>query len=146
MGKGARRLLIVLANLLIFWAALPAALYLVGRLFDGLFSFGSPPQWLRWAAIVPATAGAWICAHSVVLLRVKGKGLPISSLPPTTFVASGPYRLFRHPIYTGYTFMAFGAALALQSLGMALVAVPGFAIFWFSTWVKLYAVLAKGLP
>ncbi len=135
MGK---RVIIIAANLLIFWAALPACLYLLGRLVDRLPLLEELPEWARWAGIAPAAFGLWICLHSVLLLRTKGKGLPISSLPPTDYVTSGPYRFLRHPIYTGYAFMIFGAGLLLESPGMAFAAVPAFTIVWFLTWVKLY--------
>jgi protein-S-isoprenylcysteine O-methyltransferase Ste14 len=39
----------------------------------------------------------------------KGRGLPISMLPPPRLAVSGPYRYMRHPIYLGWVLMVFGA-------------------------------------
>jgi len=135
---GARRLLIVLVYVVIFWGALPAGAYGLGRLVDRLELFGPVPGWAGWLGWALAAAGAWLCLHAALLLRIKGKGLPISSLPPTQFVRSGPYRHFRHPIYTGYTLLVAGLGLVLGSPGTTLVVVPVCAVIWFLTWVKLY--------
>jgi len=85
-----------------------------------------------------AILGGWICLHSVLLLRFQGKGLPISALPPTCYITSGPYRIWRHPIYTGFTLLAAGLSLVLRSPGLALVVVPALATVWHLTWVRLY--------
>ena len=131
-----RRVLIIAAYTLVFWGLLPAALYGAGRGVDRLLGMDGLAPWLRHAGTPLVVAGAWICVHASVLLRIHGKGLPISSLPPTELVTSGPYRYWRHPIYTGYLLLASGAGLWLDSLGMAAVAVPAFTVFWFHTWVR----------
>ena len=134
----ARRLSIVVLNLLLFWCAFPAGLYYAGLWVDGLLEFRTPEPCVRGAGALAALLGLAIAMWAMVLLKTKGKGLPISSLPPERFVAVGPYRWFRHPIYTGYVFMAAGSGLALGSKGLSLVVVPIVAVIWFFTWVKLY--------
>jgi protein-S-isoprenylcysteine O-methyltransferase Ste14 len=48
-------------------------------------------------------------------------------------VQSGPYRLMRHPIYTGHLLMGLGTAIASGRL----VAFAGFASFALGFWIKL---------
>lgn len=131
-----KRILIILLNLVIFWIAFPLGLYTLGRLVDRILP--APPVWAAWVGVLPLLLGAWICLHAMVILRLRGKGLPISALPPTQFVTSGPYRHLRHPIYTGYTLLAMGIGLLLGSPGLALVVVPTVTAVWLATWVKLY--------
>jgi phosphatidylglycerol:prolipoprotein diacylglycerol transferase len=50
-------------------------------------------------------------------LSLRGRGLPISHLPPTRLVARGPYALMRHPIYAGYAAAFAGAGAATGSAG-----------------------------
>jgi protein-S-isoprenylcysteine O-methyltransferase Ste14 len=57
----------------------------------------------------------------------------------------GPYRLFRHPIYTGLLTMIIGTALELGHLGGMIGAVLVFVSFW----IKLSeeeAVMLKQFP
>ena len=131
-----KRVLIILLNLIIFWVAFPLGLYLLGGLVDRIL----PPFPARgaWIGLAPLALGAWICVHAMVILKLRGKGLPISALPPTQLVTSGPYRHLRHPIYTGYTLLAVGIGLLIGSPGLALVVVPAVTAVWLATWVKLY--------
>jgi len=131
-----KRVLIILLNVVIFWIGFPLGLYTLGQLVDR--ALPPLPGWAAWAGLGPLALGVWICLHAIIVLRTRGKGLPISALPPTRFVASGPYRLLRHPIYTGYTLAAVGIGMLLGSPGLAFVVVPGVTAVWLATWVKLY--------
>ena len=133
-----RRLTIVIVNLVLFWCAFPVGLYFSGQWVDGIFGLPEPEALLRVAGGLAALAGLAFALWAIYLLKVKGKGLPISSLPPERFVAEGPYRYVRHPIYTGYVFLAGGLGLSLGSYGLTFVVVPVVAVAWFLTWVKLY--------
>lgn len=133
-----RRVGIIVAYVVVFWAALPLGLFGAGRLVDRLPWFTEIPGWTRALGVPLIAVGGWLCAHSSMLLRTQGKGLPISSLPPTRYVTTGPYRRLRHPIYTGFILLAAGLGLLLGSPGTALVVVPAFAAVWFATWVRLY--------
>jgi protein-S-isoprenylcysteine O-methyltransferase Ste14 len=60
-------------------------------------------------------------------------------------VKSGPYRLMRHPIYTGHLLMGVGTALASGLL----VAFAGLAAFLAGFWIKLNQeerLLLRGFP
>ncbi len=129
-----RRALIIVAYVAIFWILLPWGLYGTGRWLDSYLP--EAPTWARLLGVPLAVGGGWICVWSSLLLRSEGRGLPISSLPPTRLVVRGPYRVWRHPIYTGFAALAAGAGLMLGSLGTALVVVPLFALVWFQTWVR----------
>lgn len=129
-----RRVLIIAVYVAVFWLLLPYGLYGAGRLLDRILP--DAPTWARLLGLPLAVGGAWLCASASLVLRTQGKGLPISSLPPTRLVTRGPYRVWRHPIYTGFAALASGLGLMLGSLGTALVVVPVFALVWFQTWVR----------
>ena len=133
-----RRLVIIAVYVLIFWVFLPAGLLWAGQFVDRALGVGELAGWLGVVGGVAVVLGLWICIHASVLLRTRGRGLPISSLPPTQLVTSGPYRFWRHPIYTGYTLLVAGVALLLDSPGTTFVVMPAFATVWFATWVRLY--------
>jgi len=60
-------------------------------------------------------------------------------------VESGPYRLMRHPIYTGHLLMGLGTAIASGSI----VAFTGLALFVLGFWIKLNQeerLLVRGFP
>jgi len=133
-----RKIGIIVAYVVVFWAVLPLGLFGAGRLVDRLPWFAEFPTWARVLGVPLIGVGGWLCAHASMLLRTQGKGLPISSLPPTHYVTTGPYRRLRHPIYTGFILLAAGLGLLLGSPGTALVVVPAFASLWFATWVRLY--------
>jgi len=60
-------------------------------------------------------------------------------------VQRGPYRLMRHPIYTGHLLMGLGTAIASGLL----VAFAGFALFVVGFWTKLNQeerLLLRGFP
>ena len=133
-----RRLGIIVGYVVVFWALLPLGLFGAGRLVDQLPWFAEWPTWSRALGVPLIAVGGWLCAHASMLLRTLGKGLPISSLPPTQYVTVGPYRRLRHPIYTGFILLAMGLGLLLGSPGTAVVVVPLVAVIWFHTWVRLY--------
>jgi 1-acyl-sn-glycerol-3-phosphate acyltransferase len=74
----------------------------------------------------------------VLVLRLRGRGLPISSLPPPQLVRSGPYGVWRHPIYVGFALAAAGLGLLAGSVATAAIVVPVATALWFATWVRLY--------
>jgi protein-S-isoprenylcysteine O-methyltransferase Ste14 len=69
------------------------------------------PDWARSAAIIPGIAGAIIAGACIVTFIVRGQGTPAPFDAPSKFVAVGPYRYVRNPMY-------FGGFLLLVSLAM----------------------------
>lgn len=57
----------------------------------------------RWIFIVPMLGGVAFGAWSVLLFGTEGRGTLAPIDPPTRFVARGPYRFTRNPMYVGVT-------------------------------------------
>ena len=53
-------------------------------------------------------AGGLLMLWGMRVLMTRGNGLPMNAFPPRNFVETGPYRLFRHPIYWGFGTMLTG--------------------------------------
>jgi protein-S-isoprenylcysteine O-methyltransferase Ste14 len=94
------------------------------RTWQGLPAWGPPYA-------VPGSLGGGVLFLAGVLLAVAGAanlGKNLTPLPRpkehATLIVTGAYRLVRHPIYSGITFMAFGWGLWLHSwltIGYALL-------------------------
>lgn len=113
---------VVAAYAAVFFVALPALLWADGGRLDALLGFGRlGPAW-RGAGALIGGAGALLTAWSMAWLGRRGRGWPISHLPPRRLVGSGPYALVRHPIYVGYAAAFAGAGLADGSAGRGLAA------------------------
>lgn len=114
-----KRTAVLLIYIILFWFALPGLLWWIGKTVDQF-----------WPVILPnhpvlITIGfAFIIAGlTLIILSMKhlirhGSGLPISHLPPSEFVSTGPYRYSRHPIYVGYSALWAGMVLAIGSFWM----------------------------
>jgi protein-S-isoprenylcysteine O-methyltransferase Ste14 len=83
----------------------------------------SLPQWLRPAGVVVASAGALFAASCIATFLTKGRGTPAPFDPPREFVATGPYRYVRNPMYIGAAGVILGAGLVLVSPSIMLLAV-----------------------
>jgi prolipoprotein diacylglyceryltransferase len=94
------------------------------------------PVWLAGSDALSFTG--WACLAfglgfallGMVQLWVKGKGLPISHLPPSQFVSNGIYKHFRHPIYLGYTVAFAGLSLVLRSFWSLAFSTPLLILGW----------------
>ena len=115
----------VVAYLFVFWLLLPSFLLFTGLRLDYLRPVGvpqtSPVIFVAWIFIL---AGLAVLTASIGQLWRKGKGLPISHLPPSQFVAQGLYRYLRHPIYVGYTIAFAGLALVIHSFWSLVFSAP----------------------
>ena len=85
--------------------------FLVGGLilnvaFPEFFAVGGPPDWLAALSAAVLVVGVVIWLWSVVLILTR--------VPMGELITSGPYRLVRHPLYTGV------ALLVLPWLGFLL--------------------------
>jgi protein-S-isoprenylcysteine O-methyltransferase Ste14 len=67
-------------------------------------------------------AGAAIAVISVGTFVGKGKGTPAPFDAPREFVAAGPYRFVRNPMYIGGLLALLGFGLIMRSPSMALFA------------------------
>lgn len=122
-----RRLFIVVAYLLVFWVALPLILIELGYELDATLRLRHMPTAWGWPLMV---AGLAFLGWAALWLGFRGRGLPVSALPPPQLVVSGPYAAVRHPMYVGYNVALVGLALTLGSWGLLLIGGPIFLIGW----------------
>jgi protein-S-isoprenylcysteine O-methyltransferase Ste14 len=80
------------------------------------------PLWLRPVGFVLAAAGALLAGRCIATFVTKGRGTPAPFDPPREFVASGPYRYVRNPMYVGATAVMLGAGLVLSSPAIVMLA------------------------
>lgn len=112
---------IAFAYVVAFFGVLPATLFAFGRRADALLGFEPHPA-LEAHGLVLFCFGAALMLVGMIGLSVRGRGLPMSHLPPSLLVTRGAYALFRHPIYVGYTVAFAGFGLSAGSLGVGVVA------------------------
>jgi len=91
------------------------------RPFDGRLSL-SLPGWLRLPGILLASAGAILTGTCIATFLTRGRGTPAPFDPPREFVASGPYRYVRNPMYVGAAAVLLGSALAISSPAVVVLA------------------------
>jgi protein-S-isoprenylcysteine O-methyltransferase Ste14 len=134
------------------WAArvarLPVWLGFVLLLAAWVYPFG--PVAMRRTAVSDAV-GVVICAFGLVVAiwsrRVLGAewSQDVELKQGHRLVERGPYRLMRHPIYTGHLLMGLGTAIA-SGLVIGFVGVASFAVGF---WIKLRQeerLLVRGFP
>jgi protein-S-isoprenylcysteine O-methyltransferase Ste14 len=109
------RALIVMAAFLWLWAWVALGL----RRYDRRYGL-QLPEWTRWLAVPVMLAGASLAVACVATFVVIGRGTPAPFDPPRQFVAVGPYRCVRNPMYIGGALLLAGFALYLPS-GAALI-------------------------
>jgi len=79
----------------------------------------------RSAGVALAVAGGLLALTCVAYLVVRGEGTPAPFDATKRFVAVGPYRIVRNPMYVGAVTLLTGLAFLLQApsvLGLALAA------------------------
>jgi protein-S-isoprenylcysteine O-methyltransferase Ste14 len=117
--NGLRSLLYASGFIFLFaWIALQL------RAFDRSFNFALPGATVALGVVLMA-AGAALVISCIATFVVRGRGTPAIFDPPRQFVAIGPYRYVRNPMYIGGFAMLLGSALYLRSvsiLWMVLVA------------------------
>ena len=84
------------------------------------------PGWLRAVGLLLGAAGGATGLTCVFLFLTTGRGTPAPFDPPKVFVATGPYRYVRNPMYVGGVLALIGAGLAVQSIAILTLEV----VFW----------------
>src|SRR5262245_48773182 len=82
------------------------------RSYDSLFPF-TLPLWVRPIGIVLALVGIIVAASCVATFATRGRGTPAPFDAPRVFVATGPYRYVRNPMYVGASGVLVGSGLFL---------------------------------
>jgi len=85
-----------------------------------------PPEWLRPLGWLLGVAGGVIGLTCVFLFLTAGRGTPAPFDPPKVFVATGPYRYVRNPMYVGAVLALIGGGLVARSI--SILALAG--VFW----------------
>lgn len=79
-----------------------------------------PGRWLGGAIFVVALA---LFVWAIATITRAGSNVP-TSMPTTSIVDTGPYRLTRNPIYLGMMLALVGLAIAIDSLWLLLTLAP----------------------
>jgi len=159
-GKSHLSIVLTIAvYIIVFWVVLPAFLFSIGLRMDTLLPIAwTPSPYSQTIGGVVTGIGLALAGLSMKHLWTRGKGLPISHLPPHKFVSSGVYRLFRHPIYVGYTALFMGAAVLISSFWSLTFSTPllicgwvGYAVFYeepvlLSRFGQAYAEYRRATP
>ena len=86
------------------------------------------PSWLVPIGLLLACAGGLVAAACIATFVTLGHGTPAPFDPPRQFVALGPYRYVRNPMYLGAAAVLLGAGLFISSPSVVLLAL-GFLLF-----------------
>ena len=87
------------------------------------------PSWTRTTGFVVMGAGALAALACAGVFVVRGRGTPAVFDPPRQFVAAGPYKFVRNPMYIGGLMLLAGFGLYRRSLSILLFALAVFALF-----------------
>lgn len=82
-----------------------------------------------WPGVVVGCVGALLVLWCVVTFVVSGSGTPAPFDAPRVFVASGPYRFVRNPMYLGASAVLGGAGMALRSPSVLALAAAALLLF-----------------
>jgi protein-S-isoprenylcysteine O-methyltransferase Ste14 len=93
---------------------------------------GVLPSWTEIPGIILMIAGAILGLACLGVFVVRGCGTAAPFDPPRQFVAIGPYKLVRNPMYVGGLGVLFGFGLYLHSLSvLGFSAIVSFVIHFF---------------
>jgi protein-S-isoprenylcysteine O-methyltransferase Ste14 len=82
------------------------------------------PGWTRAIGIALMAAGGTLAFACVATFVTRGEGTPAPFDPPRKFVAAGPYRFVRNPMYIGGFIVLLGFGLYEQSAAILLFTLP----------------------
>src|SRR5260370_33723744 len=81
--------------------------------------------WTRALGIALMAAGGILAFACVATFVTRGEGTPAPFDPPRKFVADGPYKFARNPMYLGGLIVLFGFGFYEQSPAIRLFSLPG---------------------
>jgi len=82
---------------------------------------GALPQWVRPVGVPLVVGGGALSLWCIVLFASHGHGTPAPFDAPRAFVAVGPYRWVRNPMYLGGASLLAGIGLWIQSPAVTLL-------------------------
>jgi protein-S-isoprenylcysteine O-methyltransferase Ste14 len=92
------------------------------RALDGHFGFALPAA-TAGLGMVLMFIGALVAVSCITTFVVRGRGTPALFDPPRRFVAMGPYRYVRNPMYIGGFVLLLGLAFYLRSISVVLMTI-----------------------
>ena len=117
----ALRAAIFAAGFILLWGWVALSLH---QRYDSMSGFALS-AWTRIVGIVLMVAGGTLGLACVATFVTRGEGTPAPFDPPRKFVAAGPYRFVRNPMYIGGFIVLFGFGFYEQSPAILL-----FALAW----------------
>ena len=81
-------------------------------------------DWISKLGIVLMASGGTLAFACVTAFVTDGEGTPAPFDPPRKFVAAGPYRFVRNPMYIGAFIVLFGFGLYERSAAILLFTLP----------------------
>jgi protein-S-isoprenylcysteine O-methyltransferase Ste14 len=100
---------------------------LIIALYFGYAGFGRLPDWLFYPGILLMLLGVALRQWAIAVLG-RFFSLNVQVVEDHQVVDKGPYRLVRHPSYTGLLITFIGISLAVQSIGALLVLLAVFIV------------------
>ena len=103
------------------WVALRA------RVFDSKLGM-ELPDWTRLPGILLMFTGAVLALSCAAEFIARGDGTPAPFDAPRKFVAAGPYRFVRNPMYVGGLMLLAGFGLTVGSVAILFLSLALFAV------------------
>jgi protein-S-isoprenylcysteine O-methyltransferase Ste14 len=100
---------------------------LIIALYFGYGEFGQLPDWVFYPGIFLILLGVTVRQWAIAVLG-RFFSLNVQVVEDHQVVEKGPYRVVRHPSYTGLLITFIGISLAVQSLGALLVLLAVFIV------------------
>jgi len=112
-------------------------------LYLGYAGIGMLPDWFFYLGIFLILLGVLVRQWAIAILG-RFFSLTVQIVEDHKVVEKGPYRLVRHPSYTGVLITFIGLGLAVQSWGALLVLLVVFGVsFGYRMWVEERALLSE---
>jgi protein-S-isoprenylcysteine O-methyltransferase Ste14 len=108
------------AGLIFLWGWAAWSLH---RRYDSALGFPLP-DWTRALGVALLAAGGALALACIATFVTRGEGTPAPFDPSRKFVAAGPYKFVRNPMYIGGCLMLFGFGLYVHSPAILLFALP----------------------
>jgi protein-S-isoprenylcysteine O-methyltransferase Ste14 len=107
----------VSTGFILLWGWIARSLHLR---YDPALGF-TLPEWTRALGIAFLVAGGALALACVTTFVARGEGTPAPFDPPRKFVAAGPYKFERNPMYIGgyialFGYLRLGASLAAPAV------------------------------
>ena len=109
----------------------------------GYAGVGTLPDWIFYLGIFLMLLGVLVRQYAIAILG-RFFSLTVQIAEDHKVVEKGPYRLVRHPSYTGVLITFIGLGLAVQSWGALLVLLVVFSVsFGYRMWVEERTLLSE---